>query len=77
MICLPPPNGWVLITPGAEDTLSSLALKYHTTPDLLAQVNCLIEPDPGANLAPGVQLYVPALTPTPCQPPYWWIKYTV
>jgi LysM repeat protein len=60
------------------DTLDSLAAQYHTTPEVLIQVNCLVS----TYLAPGSRLYVPPQTviqPTePCGAPRGWVKgYTV
>ncbi len=72
----PPPAGWIAVKVQPLDTLSSLALQYKTTPELLKQSNCLFSSD----LTPGTLLYVPPVaTPTrvACGPPPGWVQYTV
>ena len=74
--CLPP-VGWspILVQPG--DTLSSLAARYGTTPELLAQANCLLT----QNLAAGYTLYAPSVATNAapnCGPyPGWIYAYVV
>ncbi|HEX2697525.1 MAG TPA: LysM peptidoglycan-binding domain-containing protein [Anaerolineales bacterium] len=67
-----PPTGWspVLVQPG--DTLASVAARYNTTPDQLAQGNCLLT----QNIAPGYTLYAPTLPATAfqCGPLPGWIN---
>jgi LysM repeat protein len=77
--CLPPP-GWAAYVVESGDTLETLAARYKTTVETLAQANCLVE----TSLEPGDTLYVPPLatrsptrTPTPCRPPYGWVHYPV
>lgn len=73
--CLPP-AGWILVPVQSGDTLQSLAARYNTTVQQLAQANCLLTP----NLVPGYNLYVPpsaTITPAPCGPPPGWIAYTI
>ena len=73
----PHPAGWSAITVQPGDTLNSLANAYQTTPEVLAQANCLLT----GSLVAGSKLYVPGLSPTqppnPCGPPPGWIFYTV
>lgn len=83
------PSGWIQITIYPGDTLESLAVTYHTTPELLKAGNCL----PTGFLVEGNLLYVPALLPTVtlvptqvptlaptrvlCGPPSGWVLYTI
>ncbi len=73
----PIPAGWSVITVQIGDTLTSIAMAYNTTQELLAQINCLIT----NTLIPGTTLYVPGQptnTPSiPCGPPWGWVYYTV
>jgi len=72
----PPPAGWILIPVQAGDTLESLAARHNTTPQQLAQSNCLLT----QNLVPGYNLYVPpsaTATSLPCGPFQGWIQYTI
>lgn len=81
----PPPSGWVSITINPGDTLESLADTYDTSPDELAQANCLLT----ESLPAGATIYVPEVTPTrtstlappptsvQCGHPAGWILYTV
>ena len=71
------PPGWFRVTVQVGDSLDSLAGAYGTTPEMLAQGNCLLT----QNLIPGMVLYVPTPpTATPketCGPPPGWLFYTV
>jgi LysM repeat protein len=52
----PPPAGWTnQVTVQAGDTLDSIAIRYHTSKDVLRSANCL----PGDTLTDGMKLYVP------------------
>ena len=71
------PPGWFRVTVQVGDSLDSLADAYGTTPEMLAQGNCLLT----NSLIPGMDLNVPA-PPTatseePCGPPPGWVFYTV
>lgn len=76
-----PPAGWISVVVSPADTLESLALKYRTSSQLLAQANCLLT----GSLTVGSYLYVPPLPATsiptstrvPCGPPFGWVRYTV
>jgi LysM repeat protein len=72
-----PPAGWTLIPVQPGDTLAGLAARYGTTPEQLAQANCLLS----QSLVPGYGLYVPAsqVNPIPnCGPyPGWIFAYFV
>ena len=74
----PHPSGWEQITVNQGDTLESLAAKYNTSSEELAEANCLLV----SNLPPGSKIYAPKLYPTPtiiisCGPPAGWVYYTV
>lgn len=77
VISCPIPAGWasMIVQPG--DTLEDLAAIYNTTPELLAEKNCLLS----FQILPGFTLYVPQVGPTKtpfqCGPPPGWILYTV
>ncbi|HVN53596.1 MAG TPA: LysM peptidoglycan-binding domain-containing protein [Anaerolineaceae bacterium] len=84
-IC-PPPEGWVLHTIQADETLESLAQDYQTTVSRLIQGNCLVT----TSLVPGTTLKVPDVVPptveptatatnrlASCGPPDGWVTYTV
>lgn len=71
------PPGWFRVTVQVGDSLDSLADAYGTTPEMLAQGNCLLT----NSLIPGMDLNVPA-PPTAtseetCGPPPGWVFYTV
>ena len=72
----PIPMGWIPVVVQQGDSLTSLALTYQVTSQMLSQANCLLD----TNLLPGVVLYVPPL-PTkvvvPCSTPAGWVKYIV
>ena len=72
----PPPAGWVPVTVQFDETVSSLAAAYGTTPEKLASANCLIT----ETIKAGSVVYVPppptatqtatsTWTPTPTQAP--------
>ncbi|MGE5250329.1 MAG: LysM peptidoglycan-binding domain-containing protein [Bacteroidota bacterium] len=80
----PPPSGWIGVMVGSNDTLESLALRYNTSAQMLAQGNCLLT----QTLLPGTVLYVPPLptmyippvrtaTFIPCGAPFGWVRYMV
>ena len=73
------PTGWSFITIQTGDTFRSLAVTYHTTPEILAQANCMILTASG--LPAGATFFVPGLPPTEppisCGPPSGWVFYTV
>ncbi len=72
----PPPFNWIPYQVQAGDTLESLAQRYRTSPNLLAQNNCLLT----SSLPVGFILYVPPLplpTATPCRPPRGWVTYII
>ena len=68
------PTGWIAITTSPNDTIYSLAQRYHTTPENLSAGNCLAS----INLPSGYLLYVPPVAATatviPCGPPTGWVK---
>lgn len=85
-----PPDGWVAISVGTEETLETLADLYDTTTQALVIGNCLVID----LVRPGTILYVPqvtqasptntqtaSLTPTEeasqCKPPGSWVIYIV
>jgi LysM repeat protein len=71
-----PPSGWVGVNVGFNDTLESMAARYRTTSQALAQGNCLLT----STLISGSVLFVPPIptaTVIPCGPPFGWIRYTV
>jgi len=73
--CLPP-LGWIPVTVGTGDDLTTLAYRYRSTPESLRSANCLFSTD----LPAGSIIYVPPIatnTPVPCGPPPGWIRYTV
>ena len=75
-VTCPSPPGWNSIIVQSGDTLDSLAQTYNTTPNALAQANCLVS----SNLIPGSVFYVPGPpppTPVPCGPPSGWVYYIV
>lgn len=53
-----PPAGWGQIIVRADDTLESIAQRYHTTRDALRAGNCLLSD----NLVAGSILYAPSVT---------------
>ncbi|MEZ0397128.1 MAG: LysM peptidoglycan-binding domain-containing protein, partial [Anaerolineales bacterium] len=56
--------------------LEGLAQRYRTSPNLLAQNNCLLT----SSLPVGFVIYVPPLplpTATPCRPPRGWVVYII
>jgi LysM repeat protein len=73
-----PPSGWILITVQSGESFSILAARYHISPELLEQANCL---SASQNLPPGYGIFVPPLptnTAIPCGPFPGWIRgYTV
>lgn len=85
----PPPQGWQAVVVQLGDSLDSLAQAYHSSAEVLFEVNCLVS----HTLMPGTVIYVPAgsatetLLPTvtatvgqpatPCGRPPGWILYTV
>lgn len=79
-LCPPPPQ-WVRIIVHTEDTLRSIAHRYHTTVAALREANCL----PVSSVVPGTYLYVPPLPPLEskpsptrvCRPPTGWVTYRV
>jgi len=60
----PPPTGWFVVVVQLGDTLESLAQAYSTSPETLAQGNCLV----ASSLLPGTFLYIPP-APSPTVPP--------
>jgi LysM repeat protein len=68
-----PPNNWISVAVGANDTLYTIAQRYNTTVEELNEKNCLNFSNP----APGRVIYVPAV-PTKavvqCLPPATWAK---
>ena len=72
----PPPAGWVAVPVGPGDDLTTLAFRYHSTPQQLSVANCLFS----NNLPFGSYLYVPPVptqTSVPCGPPPGWVRYIV
>lgn len=71
-VCIPP-SGWILILPGAGDTIYSLAQRYRISADALSGANCLQT----ADLPAGIGIYVPfvpTVTVVPCGPPPGWVR---
>lgn len=72
----PPPAGWLPVVVQPSDTLTSLALTYHTSVETLRAKNCLLNDQ----LVAASILYVPPLptiTPGACGAPAYWGRYTV
>ncbi len=73
IVCTPP-NGWVQIVVGVNDTIYILAQRYKTSEDALKNGNCL----PSYELQAGRLLYVPPIVatapPIVCGPPSSWVR---
>jgi LysM repeat protein len=72
-----PPGGWYVITVQSEDTLASLANKYHTSLESLAKANCFTST---TTMTPGTIVYVPGPplpASTSCAVPAGWSKYII
>jgi LysM repeat protein len=70
----PIPEGWQSVIVQPSDTLDTIASRYHTTAEMLAQGNCVNTPD----LVPGMVMYVPPLpAATACSHPTGWVTYIV
>ncbi len=73
-IACTPPNGWLQVVVGANETIYTLAQRYQTTEDALKSANCL----PSYEIQAGALLYVPPIVatapPIVCGPPSTWIR---
>ena len=70
----PIPEGWQSVIVQPADTFATIASRYGTTAEILAQGNCLNTPD----LVPGIVVYAPPLpAATACVHPAGWITYIV
>lgn len=83
------PQGWVQVSIQEGDSLQNLAETYDTSPEELAEANCLLSD----SLPVGASIYVPPLPPTAtlspspitppptqpiqCGPPSGWVTYRV
>ncbi len=70
-----PRTDWPVYVIHLNDTLSSIARRYHTQVLTLMQANCWTS----STIYVGQLLYVPpgVVTPTCQRPPYNWVRYTV
>lgn len=73
IVCTPP-NGWLQIVVGVNETIYVLAQRYKTSEDALKNGNCL----PSYEVQAGSSLYVPPIVatapPIVCGPPSSWVR---
>ncbi|MBN1177683.1 MAG: LysM peptidoglycan-binding domain-containing protein [Anaerolineae bacterium] len=72
------PSGWRLYQIQAGETIQTLAWQANTSPEVLAEMNCL----EAEAFVPGRWVYLPpaffaTATPIPCGAPPDWVLYTV